>query len=231
MQQVATERDETASSKRHGTLLKTLFKSFGCEFFLLGALKLLNDILNFSGPLLLNQLVQFVELGNESLKVGCLYAMLLFISTLVSSIINIHFSTSLNKLCFRLRTAIIHVVYYKAVLTKLNELNKYSIGQIVNYMSIDTDSVVNGFPSFHSFWSLPIQIGVSLYLLYSQIGLSFLVGVVFILFLIPINKVISDYIGRVQERLMSFKDLRVKVYLTCLLILAILNSLEHLNSS
>lgn len=78
-------------------------------------------------------------------------------------------------------------------------------------MSIDTDSVVNAFPSFHSFWSLPLQICISLYLLYSQIGLSFLVGVVFILVLIPINKVISDYIGKVQTKLMLFKDLRVKL--------------------
>jgi hypothetical protein len=78
-------------------------------------------------------------------------------------------------------------------------------------MSIDTDSVVNAFPSFHSFWSLPLQICISLYLLYSQIGISFLVGVVFILVLIPINKVISDYIGKVQTKLMFFKDLRVKV--------------------
>ena len=100
---------------------------------------------------------------------------------------------------------------FKAVLVKLNELNKYSIGQVVNYMSIDTDSVVNAFPSFHSFWSLPLQICISLYLLYSQIGISFLVGVVFILVLIPINKVISDYIGKVQTKLMFFKDLRVKV--------------------
>ncbi len=78
-------------------------------------------------------------------------------------------------------------------------------------MSIDTDSVVNAFPSFHAFWSLPFQICVSLYLLYSQIGLSFLVGVAFILILIPVNKILSDYIGKIQTNLMLFKDLRVKL--------------------
>ncbi len=111
----------------------------------------------------------------------------------------------------RIRTVIVQVIYEKAVLVKLNELNKYSIGQIVNYMSIDADAVVNAFPSFHAFWSLPFQISIALYLLYSQIGISFLVGVVFILILIPINKVISDYICKVQQNLMLFKDLRVKV--------------------
>ncbi len=151
------------------------------------------------------------SLKGESLQVGCLYATGLFLATLVSSLINIHFSNSMNKLTFKIRTVIINSIYSKAVLIKLSELNKFSIGQIVNFMSIDTDSVVNAFPSFHAFWSLPFQICVSLYLLYSQIGISFLVGVAFILVLIPINKILSDYIGRVQTNLMLFKDLRVKL--------------------
>ena len=78
-------------------------------------------------------------------------------------------------------------------------------------MSIDTDSLVNAFPSFHAFWSLPLQITVALYLLYTQVGISFIVGVLFILILIPINKYLSDFIGRVQTKLMYFKDKRVKV--------------------
>lgn len=47
--------------RKHVTLLIALLKTFGVEFFGLGILKLFNDVLNFSGPLLLNQLVQFVE--------------------------------------------------------------------------------------------------------------------------------------------------------------------------
>jgi ATP-binding cassette subfamily C (CFTR/MRP) protein 10 len=152
-----------------------LMRSFGRKFMILGVFKLLNDIISFSGPLLLNQLVQFVETKNAKLKDGCMFAAALLLSTLVGSIINIHFSNALNKLCLRIRTALITLIYRKAVLVRLDELNRLSTGQIVNYMSIDTDSVVNAFPSFHSFWSLPFQIAVTLYLLYSQIGISFVI--------------------------------------------------------
>jgi len=152
-----------------------LMRSFGRKFMILGVFKLLNDIISFSGPLLLNQLVQFVETKNAKLKDGCMFAAALLLSTLVGSIINIHFSNALNKLCLRIRTALITLIYRKAVLVRLDELNRFSTGQIVNYMSIDTDSVVNAFPSFHSFWSLPFQIAVTLYLLYSQIGISFVI--------------------------------------------------------
>lgn len=199
-------------------LISSLLRCFGNKYFILGLFKLASDVLNFAGPLLLNQLVQFVELKDSaSLRDGIIYASLLFFSTLISSMLNIHFTNSLNKLTLKIRTSLIGLIYRKAVVVKLNELSKYSIGKIVNYMSIDSDSIVNAFPSFHSFWSLPIQIAITLYLLYSQIGISFLVGVAFVIILIPINKILSDYIGKVQKRLMIHKDERVKVSLLFLL--------------
>ena len=42
-------------------LLKALISNFGIEFLCLGVLKFINDVLSFSGPLLLNLLVKFVE--------------------------------------------------------------------------------------------------------------------------------------------------------------------------
>lgn len=174
-------------------------------------IKFLNDCLGFAGPLLLNQLVQFIEFNDSSLKNGLTYATALLVSTLVCSLLSVHFTHSLNKLCLRLRISLISLVYRKSVLTKLKELNKFEMGEISNYMSIDCDSVVNVLPSIHSLWSLPFQIVITLYLLHAQIGVSFLVGVGFVIILIPINKFISDFIGKVQEKLMNYKDERVNV--------------------
>ena len=168
-----TYQDLLTDTKSSNSLGTALMRSFGRKFMVLGVFKLVNDIINFAGPLLLNQLVQFVETKDANLKDGCMYATALLLSTLLGSVINIHFSNALNKLCLRIRTALITLIYRKAVLVPLDQLNKFSTGQIVNYMSIDTDAVVNAFPSFHSFWSLPFQIAVTLYLLYSQIGISF----------------------------------------------------------
>ena len=174
-------------------------------------IKFLNDCLSFAGPLLLNQLVQFIEFNDTSLKNGLTYATALFLSTLACALLNVHFTHSLNKLCLRVRISLISLVYRKCALAKLNELGKLSLGEILNYMSIDCDSIVNMLPSFHSLWSLPFQIVITLYLLYDQIGISFLVGVGFVIVLIPINKFISDFIGKVQSKLMTYKDERVNV--------------------
>jgi hypothetical protein len=46
--------------------------------------------------------------------------------------------------------------------------------------------------SFHGMF----QIGVSFYLLYTQVGLAFVAGAVFTIILIPVNKYIASKIGK-----------------------------------
>lgn len=36
----------------------------------------------------------------------------------------------------------------------------FSVGEIVNFMSTDTDRIVNSCASFHAFWSIPFQVTV-----------------------------------------------------------------------
>lgn len=52
---------------------------------------------------------------------------------------------------------------------------------------------------------------MTLYLLYQQIGISFLAGVSFAAVLIPINKVIANKIGVLSTKLMEYKDKRVRI--------------------
>lgn len=42
-------------------LLKALYKAYGLPYLLLGIIKLVNDILGFAGPLLLNVLIRYLE--------------------------------------------------------------------------------------------------------------------------------------------------------------------------
>lgn len=80
---------------------------------------------------------------------------------------------------------------------------------ILNLMSTDVDRIVNSCISFHSFWSIPFQLFITLYLLYTQIGSAFIAGVVFGVVLIPINRWIAVKIGTYSQKLMDAKDARV----------------------
>ena len=181
-------RTSSASKPVKNILLRALGNSFGFECFLLGILKFSGDSLNFAGPILLNYLVSYMEHSQEPIWHGYVYAAGLFLSTFLSSMLSIHFGYRISVLGLKVRAALITSVYKKALSVSSVALSSFTTGQVVNYMSTDTDRIVNFAPSFHQFWSLPIQVAVSLYLLYSQVGLAFLAGLGFAVLLIPINR-------------------------------------------
>nr|GEY32058.1 ABC transporter C family member 13 [Tanacetum cinerariifolium] len=62
------------------------------------------------------------------------------------------------------------VIFRKCLHVSLAERSKFSEGEIQTFMSVDADRTVNMSNSFHDMWSLPLQIGIALYLLYTQIA-------------------------------------------------------------
>uniref|UniRef100_A0A1B6CRI6 ABC-type xenobiotic transporter n=1 Tax=Clastoptera arizonana TaxID=38151 RepID=A0A1B6CRI6_9HEMI len=193
------------------SLLKALHRCFWKEFYSVGLLKLAADVSGFFGPLLLNRLVMFIENHEENNQDGYLCAAGLSLVTLVAAFCNAHFNFQMAKTGLKIRGALICVVYNKALRLSTITVSSFGVGKIVNFMSIDTDRIVNSCPSFHAFWSLPFQISVTLYLLYKQVGLAFLAGLGFSIILIPINHCIASKIGQLSTKLMNHKDERVKI--------------------
>ena len=92
-----------------------------------------------------------------------------------------------------------------------SSLSKFSTGQIINFMSTDTDRVNNFGPSLHAAWSLPFQFSITLILLYQQVGIAFLAGLILSVLLVPVNKCIANKIGDLSSKMMAAKDARVSI--------------------
>ncbi|XP_011404304.1 PREDICTED: multidrug resistance-associated protein 7-like isoform X1 [Amphimedon queenslandica] len=196
---------------RQMSLVRALNWSFGLHYYPLGIMKLVNDVIGFGGPLLLHQLVAFMENRTEPMSHGYYYALGLFLSTLLTAVLNAHFTYQVNKVCIKIRGSLVTEIFRKSLSVSTVGMGEYSTGQVVNHMSTDVDRIVNFCPSFHQFWSLPFQISVSLYLLYRQVGLAFIAGVVFCILLIPVNRWLAKKIGELSTKMMTQKDNRVKL--------------------
>ncbi|XP_053612286.1 ATP-binding cassette sub-family C member 10 [Plodia interpunctella] len=196
---------------RHNvTLLRALHTCFGLQFYSIGILKLVSDMAGFAGPLLLNYLITFVDDESIDPHLGYLYASGLLAATLVSALFNIHFNWLMSLVGLKMRGAIVSTLLRKTLSVTSTELSKsFTVGEITNYMSTDCDRIVNSCPSFHALWSIPLQLVITLFLLYQQVGVSFLAGVAFSVVLIPVNKVIANKIGQLSTDLMHHKDIRV----------------------
>ncbi|TRY74419.1 hypothetical protein TCAL_00651 [Tigriopus californicus] len=191
-------------------LFRALFKSFALRFFTIGILKFVADCAGFASPILLNRLVSFMEDADEDIRWGYLYAGGLTVSTFVVAMCNTHFNMFMSELGLKIRASIITAVYQHTLNVTSANLSRFSMGEVINFMSTDTDRIVNFSPSLHAAWSLPFQFTITMVLLYQQVGLASLAGVGFTLLMIPLNKVIADTIGRLSTKMMTAKDQRVK---------------------
>jgi len=193
-------------------ILRILYTCYGRQFFSIGVLKFVNDCSGFAGPILLNLVVNFVEdQGDVQVYKGYIYALLLSASAFICAMSSCHFNLLMAELGLKVRGAMSSAVYQKVIHVSKSKLSKFNSGQIINFMSTDVDRVVNFSPSLHAAWSLPFQFIVTLILLYQQVGISFLTGLVFTLLIIPVNKCIANRIGSLSTSMMSAKDDRVNL--------------------
>ncbi|NXO08693.1 MRP7 protein, partial [Oriolus oriolus] len=209
--QAARVCDRPRHAQETVCLLSVLHAAFGLRFYTLGLLKLAGSLLGFSGPLLLNLLVNFMESRQEPLSHGVLYALGLFAGSFLGALLRNQFSYEMNKMSLMVRAAVISAIYRKALRVSSTSLARFTVGEIVNFMSTDTSRLVNFCLSFHELWSLPVQLAITLYLLFQQVGVAFLGGVALALLLVPINKIIANRIMMNSEEMLKHKDTRVKL--------------------
>ncbi|XP_050731824.1 ATP-binding cassette sub-family C member 10-like [Eriocheir sinensis] len=191
------------------SFLHILHRVLGVQFYALGLLRLAGDGLGYAGPLLLHQLVTFVEQKEAEVVWGWVYAGSLVGASLIATFCSIHFNYQIAKVNLKVRAAVISTIYRKVLQVSTASLGVLSTGEIVNLMSTDTDRIVNFVQSFHALWSLPLQLTVTLYLLYRQIGIAFLAGVAVTVVVVPVNKWLANRIGILSVEMMSYKDRRV----------------------
>ncbi|XP_047341674.1 ABC transporter C family member 13 [Impatiens glandulifera] len=193
----------------HPSLFRAICGAYGWPYLRLGVLKAVNDGIGFVGPLLLNSLIRFLQKGSPGYS-GYVFAILLGLTSVAKSFLDTQYTFLLAKLKLKLRSSIMTTIYHKCLNVSLAERSKFSEGEIQTFMSVDSDRTVNLCNSFHDMWSLPLQIGIALYLLYTQVKFAFLSGITITIFLIPVNKWIANLISNATKKMMEQKDERIR---------------------
>ncbi|GAB1301114.1 ATP-binding cassette sub-family C member 10 [Apodemus speciosus] len=194
--------------KEGAQLWRALYAAFGCCFLALGLLKMVGTMLGFSGPLLLSLLVGFLEEGQEPLSHGLLYVLGLASGTVMSAVLQNQYGYEIRKVTLQARVAVLSLLYRKAL--KLGP-SRPPTGEVLNLLGTDSERLLNFAGSFHEAWGLPLQLAITLYLLYQQVGMAFLAGLVLALLLVPVNKVIATRIMASNQEMLRHKDARVKL--------------------
>ncbi|XP_039119671.1 LOW QUALITY PROTEIN: ABC transporter C family member 13 [Dioscorea cayenensis subsp. rotundata] len=200
---------EEHKNQSKSLLFRVICKAYGWPYLRLGLLKVLNDSLSFLSPLLLNRLIKFLQQGSGNID-GYTLAILMGLVSTIKSFLDTQYTFHLSKLKLKLRSSIMTIIYHKCLYTSLAARSKFSNGEVQTFMSVDADRTINMCNSFHDMWSLPLQIGVALCLLYTQVNYAFLSGFALTVLLIPVNKWISTKIASATQEMMKHKDERVR---------------------
>ncbi|XP_071483923.1 ATP-binding cassette sub-family C member 10-like [Diadema antillarum] len=188
-----------------------MVKMFGPQMCLLAFFKVVVTVFIFAGPLMLSELLFFIENGTEPKYHGYYYATKLFLAIFLFATLDAHFHYRLRRLMLNVRSALVSVIYRKSLAVSATTLSAFTTGQIMNFMTSDTDAIAE-FPIRMQFmWILPVEMAGSFYLIYKQVGVSFLAGVGLMMILLPITKFVSVRITKAHKRKIKQLDRRVKV--------------------
>ncbi|CAH8527922.1 unnamed protein product [Schistosoma rodhaini] len=191
--------------------LKASYEAFGREFLYLGLLKLLLSGFGLCGPIVLNHFILNVT-NSETPSWSCILVGLgLVLLSLKIAVLSTSYNYKMASFGFKVRVSVTGMVYRTILSLRTSSLNCVGTGSLVNYLTSDADRIVNFAPSIHEVWAMPLQLSVAVGLLYHQLGLACLVGIGFLLVLIPLNRILATQIGKFSRRLMVFKDTRIKL--------------------
>ena len=84
-------------------------------------------------------------------------------------------------------------------------------GQMLNLMQTNTKTVVDMLPYLNMIWSAPLQIAISLIILWQYLKLASLASVLVIALLVPLNIFVTTKMRMYQLKKLKLQDSRIKL--------------------
>ncbi|CAA93309.3 ATP-binding cassette transporter abc2 [Schizosaccharomyces pombe] len=175
-------------------------------------LKLVQDVVAFIQPNLIRKIVIFVSSYSsehpQPPQVGFSLAIAMFLTNVVQTALLQQYFQLGMVLGMRWRSELITAIYRKSLRLSSAARQSRSVGDIVNYMSVDTQKVCDLTMFLFVIVSGPFQIVLALTNLYHLVGYGALSGAFVTFLLFPCNVVIASIFKRFQNRQMKNKDAR-----------------------
>ncbi len=175
----------------------------------IGVLKLIASLFIFVNPVVLDWIIAFMDTTStgslEPAWRGLFYCSLMFLSPLLESIFTSQYEYHINTVTMRMRTCLTAAIYEKALRLSNAAKQTFTTGEIVNFIAVDLQRIVDFFNNLNTVWSSPVQIAVGVYLLYRQLNVAAFAGFSIMLVIIPVNLWLTDVVKRIQMRMMTEK--------------------------
>uniref|UniRef100_A0ACB8FJN8 Multidrug resistance-associated protein 4 n=1 Tax=Sphaerodactylus townsendi TaxID=933632 RepID=A0ACB8FJN8_9SAUR len=177
-------------------LTKAIILCYWKSYFVLGFFTLVEETLKIIQPIFLGNIISYFEKtglsgplddGSSSLKDAYVSVMGLSVCTLILAITHHLFFYNVQRVGMKLRVAMCHMIYRKALRLSNVAMTKTTTGQIVNLLSNDVNKFDQVTIFLHFLWAGPLQAVAITIFLWLEIGPSCLAGMAVLIILLPLQ--------------------------------------------
>ncbi|XP_035769422.1 multidrug resistance-associated protein 4-like isoform X2 [Neolamprologus brichardi] len=196
-------------------LTRVLIKCYGRCYAVAGIFVFFLETIKVIQPLLLGKIILFFENGDpddqRSLGMAYVYAAAMSISTLGLTILQHLYYYHVQRTGMRIRVAMCHMIYRKALRLSAKSMGQTTTGQIVNLLSNDVNRFDEITLNLHYLWVGPLQAVVIIVFLWYEIGASCLAGVAVIALMMPIQTWFGKLFGIFRSKTAVLTDNRIRI--------------------
>ncbi|KAF3821360.1 hypothetical protein GH733_010938 [Mirounga leonina] len=211
------ERQEVKASfhkeahARKPSLVYALWNTFKFVLIQVALFRVFADILSFTSPLIMKQMIIFCEHRPDFGWSGYGYALALFVVVFLQTLILQQYQRFNMLTSAKIKTAVIGLIYKKALLLSNVSRKRFSTGEVINLMSADAQQLMDLTANLSLLWSAPFQILMAMSLLWQELGPAVLAGVAVLVFVIPINALAATRVKKLKKSQTKNKDKQIKL--------------------
>ena len=162
------------------------------------------------GPYMINFLVEYLGRTEHFSYEGYVLASGFFGAKMIESLAQRQWYFGAQQLGMEVRLGLTTLVYRKGLCLSNRSRQLHIVGEIINYMSVDVEHIGNFSWYMHDIWLLPLQVLLSLVILYKNIDMASIAGLVATVGIMVGNTPFSKLQEKYQGKIMEAKDRRMK---------------------
>ncbi|XP_051908226.1 multidrug resistance-associated protein 4 isoform X2 [Hippocampus zosterae] len=200
---------------RKPKLSRVIIRCFWKIYSVLGLFTLVEEVIKVIQPVLLGYIIRYFEdydpHNKAALNETLGYAAGLSIFTIGLNLLHHLYFFNVQRVGMKIRVAMCHMIYKKALCLSYSAMGKTTTGQIVNLLSNDVNKFDDLTIFLHFLWVGPLQAAAVVGLLWLEIGPSCLAGMVVLMFLMPTQTLFGRLFSKFRSRTAILTDSRIRI--------------------
>uniref|UniRef100_A0AAX7SNQ5 Multidrug resistance-associated protein 4 n=1 Tax=Astatotilapia calliptera TaxID=8154 RepID=A0AAX7SNQ5_ASTCA len=192
-----------------GVIVKCYWKAYA----VLGIFTLI-EIIKVVQPILLGKIIEYFESydpnNTRAFHETLGYAAGLSLCTIGLALMHHLYFYYVQRIGMKIRVAMCHMIYKKALHLSSSAMGKTTTGQIVNLLSNDVNKFDEVTIFLHFLWVGPLQAAAVVGLLWNEIGPSCLGGIGVLLILMPVQSMFGRLFSKFRSKTATLTDSRIR---------------------